>query len=132
MPAEDAWRSTQLLNIPTFASFSLKNWGTYCLKAPGSPLPRHSEAACFPKAGQRAVFSQMSTHLWGQLLEPSPLGGRRRLGGRAGPGVRARGRTGMHRLQLFRLIHVAISEALKYGVICIEKANAVAVPITFC
>lgn len=55
MPAGDAWHSTQLLNTSTFASFSLKNWGTYCLKAPGSPLPRQSETASFPKAGQRAV-----------------------------------------------------------------------------
>lgn len=55
MPTGDAWRGAQLLNTPTFASFSLKNWGTYCLKAPGSPLPTQSEAAYFPQAGQRAV-----------------------------------------------------------------------------
>lgn len=70
----------------------------------------------------------MSTHLWGQLLELSPLGGRRYPGDRSGHAHR---RTRMHRLQLSSLIHVAISEALKCSVIWIEKANAVTFPITF-
>jgi len=132
MPTGDAQHSTQLLEVPIFASFSLKCWGTYGLKAPRSPLPSQSKAAYLPKAGQRAVVPADEHMSLGSAPGAVTFGWPQTSRGRAGPCVRARGRTRMPRLQLSALIHVAISEALKYGVICVEKANATAFPITFC
>lgn len=85
LPAGGAQHSTQLLNLSVFASFSLKNRGTYCLKVPGPAVPRQSGAAV-SDAGQWAV-GVWSCHLWVALGAERGL--LRAGGGRDARGARA-------------------------------------------